>query len=324
MPTAEQIIQQIRQDPKIPAPSQTVFKVLELTKDRECDIGKVAAVISRDGGLTAQLLRQANSALYGFDSPTSSIPDACMRLGLKRVRTAVINQHVVSGLGKARPPGFDANRYWQAAFATSVAAQDLCKELAAASIDDAGTAGLLCDIGVGLMAFGVPGLYGAVLSQASRPPARDLAATERRLLGVTHAEVGAAVLMDWGLDEHVIEAIRFHHMDPLEPAEVELGKFTRIVAAAVTLSGIALDGTDMGAVSVLFGHVDALTSDADGLVSRLLDQLVAHIQGTAQSYAVELGSVDQMQANFDELIRDMPDVGKNMSYRPLPKDMFAS
>jgi HD-like signal output (HDOD) protein len=298
----------------------TIFKILELIKDPGCGIDTVAAVIGRDGGLTAQILREANSALYGFGSTTSSIPEACVRLGLKRIRTSVLNQHIVNGLGKTRPPSFDAHYYWQSAFATNVAAHDLCRELLPESAEDAGTSGLLCDIGVGLMAFGIPRTYQRVLEQVSRSPSPNLAEIEKRELGVTHAEVGAAILAGWRVDGHIIEAVSLHHTDPLASSDTESSRFAQVVAAGVALSRIAMNGSDMDSVQVLFAQVDALTPDADTLVGRVLDQLVNHIQSTAESFSVELGAVDRMEANFEDLMRDMPSISRSMSFQSLPPD----
>ena len=210
MPSREQILEAIRANPKIPAPPQTVFRILEMTRNPETDIAALAEVIGHDGGLTAQLLRQANSALYGFLSPTSSVADACMRLGLKRIRDAVVNQHVVNGLSNARPPGFRADRYWQAAFATSMAAHDLCRQLLPERADEASTAGLLCDMGIGLLAYGLASPYKAVLDRWSRDPTTHSESIEAGILGITHDDVGAAVLTDWKLDTCIIEAVRCH------------------------------------------------------------------------------------------------------------------
>ena len=317
MKSVESIIETVRSNPKIPAPSPTVFKILELTNDPDSDVRTVAAAIGRDAGLTAQLLRQANSALYGCQVATFSVSDACVRLGFKRIRSAVINQHVVTGLGRSRPPGFDAHRYWQSAFATHVAAQELAKKLLPAQAEEAGTAGLLCDIGVGMLAFGLPEEYQRVLAELKNPAFTVLHEIEQRMLGVTHAEVGALVLAGWNLGENIVEAVRGHHADPLDPAVEERSRFSRIVATGVSLSDIALSGSDMDRVAALFAHVEGLAPDAEALVNDLLDGLVAGIQQTAESLAVELGPVDQIQSNFEDLTRCLPDVGGNMSFRPM-------
>lgn len=319
MQATQSILDRVRANPKVPAPSQAVFRILELTRDENCDVKKVAAAIARDGGLTAQLLRQANSALYGFDRPTSAPAEACLRLGLKRVRSAVINQHIVNGLGGARPPGFDAARYWQSAFAISVGAREICLQLLPADCEDAGTAGLLCDVGVGLLAFGAPQQYQPVLARVSGPAARPLHELEKTLLGTTHAEVGAAVLMDWKIDRKIIDAVRLHHADALDPGFSAAPAFARIIGVAVALSEIALHGSDMDRVTDLFARVEGLTPEPDRLVSSLLDKLVHSIQETAKMFAVELGSMENMQANFDALAGGIPDLGARMSFKPMKR-----
>jgi len=350
MPSTQSIIDKIRADPKIPAPSQTVFRILELTKDPNCSVNHVANAVRRDSGLVAQLLREANSALYGFNSPTSSITEACMRLGMKRVRSAVINRHVVDGLGRARPPGFDSNRYWQSAFAMSVAGRDLAGKLLPETAEDAATAGLLCDIGIGLLAFGVPDVYRHVIAALSGPASDSIQDIERRVLGVTHAEVGAAVLTDWKLEGHIIAAVQHHHTDTRkimaqsavsvdervagdsggghgEPHDHDVHedeetrcRFSQIVAAAVTVSDIALNGSDMDRVGNLFDRIESLSDEADALVNQLLDKLVEHIQQSAESLSVEIGSVETMQTHFEDAVASLPNLENRMSYRPMTRD----
>ncbi|HWL94697.1 MAG TPA: HDOD domain-containing protein [Phycisphaerae bacterium] len=317
------IVDRIKSSPKIPAPSHVVFKILEFTKDENCPARKVAELIAADGGLTAELLHQANSALFGCRTPTSSPVEACVRLGMKRVRAAVINQHIVNGLGRTRPKQFDAGKYWQSTLAVSVAARDLCQQLLPARVEDAGTAGLLCDIGVGMMAFGIPEEYEPVLTQYART-GDPLHRIERRVLQISHAEVAASVLQDWKLEAEILEAVKHHHFDVWERSPQKPEKLSRIVAAAVTLSEIALNGSEMERVEAIFAQVEALTPNADALVNKLLDGLVSRIQQTAEAFSVELGSIDQMKSNFDDMAQGMPDLRAQMSFKPMAREKFES
>jgi HD-like signal output (HDOD) protein len=319
MPTPEQILATIRENPRVPAPSQAVARVLSLSKDENCDTRKIAEPISRDSALTLQLLREANSALYAGARATSSVLDACVRLGLKRVRAAVINQHVVSGLGKACPPGFHPHRYWQSALAISVAAHDLCQQLLPASAADASTAGLLCDIGIGLLAYGIPDCYHPLLKEWYAAPEADLEKIEHRALGLTHARVGATILADWKLDPHLISAVEHHHDEPPVASPKPEDRFERIVAAAVTISRIALNGSNMEYVGRLYSQMEALTPNADAVITKLLDTLVAHIQRSAESLAVEIGGMEEMESNFGETVRGMPDLKHCFAHKPMTR-----
>jgi HD-like signal output (HDOD) protein len=319
MPTPQQILQTIRKNPRVPAPSQAVARVLALTKDPDCNTRTIAELIGRDGALTLQLLREANSALYGARA-TSSVTDACVRLGLKRVRAAVINQHIVCGLGKACPPGFHPHHYWQSALAISVAARDLCKEFLPEQMDDAGTAGLLCDVGIGLLAYGITEPYRPILNEWYASPSADLEKIEQRAIGITHAEIGAAILADWKLDPHLIEAVRDHHEGPPIVSPEQDDRFKRIVATAVTVSRIALHGSDMEYVSRLFAQLEMLTPKADDVVGRLLDKLVVHIQQCADALAVEIGGTDEIEANFDAARREIPKKQLGFSHSPMSRN----
>ena len=301
MPSLPQILQAIRANPRVPAPSAAVSRVLALTKDPDADIRGVAQTIARDPGLTGQLLRQANSALYGC-TPTSSVNTACARLGLKRVRAAIINEHVVSGLGKACPPGYNANHYWQSALATSVAAFDLATQLMPAAAEDASTAGLLCDIGIGMMTFAIPQAYGQVWKELNGAGLHAIDAIERRIIGVTHAQVAPEILREWKIDQRLIDAVAAHHGDSAAKSEsAEQAKFNGIIRVTSMLSGIALDGSDMELVDKLYSAASQLAPNVDKLIDKLLGGLMTHIKQTADSLNVNLGSIDEMEENFQIL-----------------------
>lgn len=76
----------------------------------------------------------------------------------------------------------------------------------------AGTAALLCDVGQLALAAREGDRYGAaaaVYATSSEP----LHAVELREHGFTHADVGAALLMLWGLPADALHAVRHHHGD---------------------------------------------------------------------------------------------------------------
>ena len=62
---------------------------------------------------------------------------------------------------------------------------------------------------------------------------------ETRIIGASHAEVGAYLLGLWGLPYPVIEAVAHHH----EPERGRTGRFEVLSALAVAL---AMSGTDDG------------------------------------------------------------------------------
>jgi HD-like signal output (HDOD) protein len=72
------------------------------------------------------------------------------------------------------------------------------------------TAGLLHDLGKTVFACALEHIYGKLVEDAEQNQA-CLAATEKRLLGLDHAQVGASLLARWGSPEMLVECVRFHH-----------------------------------------------------------------------------------------------------------------
>jgi hypothetical protein len=68
-----------------PIPS-IALKALKMSEDPEVDIQDLQAALSQDQALTAQILRMANSGLYGLEHKIATISHAVAILGLNTTR----------------------------------------------------------------------------------------------------------------------------------------------------------------------------------------------------------------------------------------------
>jgi HD-like signal output (HDOD) protein len=78
-------------------------------------------------------------------------------------------------------------------------------------IGQAFTAGMLHDIGKLLLAANLPSEFKQALARA-RQETIQLWEAESKVLGVTHAELGACLLGIWGLPVPIVEAVALHHL----------------------------------------------------------------------------------------------------------------
>ena len=69
----------------IPPLPVTLMQLLELIKDPHADFGKISWLIDQDPALAAQVLKVANSPLYGSDVEIKTLPSAVGRLGVSGV-----------------------------------------------------------------------------------------------------------------------------------------------------------------------------------------------------------------------------------------------
>ena len=100
-------------------------------------------------------------------------------------------------------------------------------------------AGLICDVGVLVMASKAPARLAEAWANAeSRQQSRSEAA--RELWGVGHAQIGACLLGIWGLPFQVVEAVAHHHT-PESTAQAGVGLAAVVWVASCVAAGAEPD-----------------------------------------------------------------------------------
>ena len=192
-----------------PAP-RILPELLALLRQDDVDSDRVVKLIAFDPGITAAVLRLCNSAYFAGASPASGLQEAVTRLGFKQVYQLVA---AVSGsklLGSAQKGyGIDSGELWEHSVVAAVAAQSIAKNCG----DDeslAFTATLMHDIGKIVLAEALEHIY-EELVENSQSQQTSLIETEKRLLGVQHAEIGGRLLARWNFPANIVSAVWFHH-----------------------------------------------------------------------------------------------------------------
>jgi len=72
------------------------------------------------------------------------------------------------------------------------------------------TIGLLHDVGRLVLAANLPELFDRAYQLGERKQVPHWEA-EKEVFGATHAELGAYLIGLWGLPEHIVEAVAYHH-----------------------------------------------------------------------------------------------------------------
>lgn len=204
-----------------PAP-KVLHTLQRLLAKPDIALAQVADVVRLEPGLSAKVVRMANSTHFGRGAPVEDIMDGIQRVGLTGVQElvtfAVASQLVGRPLHAYR---LEAQAVWSRAVACAIAAASLA-ERSDVDRNEAYTAGLMH--GLGLV---VIDRYHAKQWPARKPIASagyplDFAPSEREWLDFSHAEAGAALLELWGFSEAVTTAVR-HQLAPEEaPAHRQL------------------------------------------------------------------------------------------------------
>jgi putative nucleotidyltransferase with HDIG domain len=195
-----------------PAP-RILPELLSLLRQEDVDADRVVKLIEFDPAITAAVLRLCNSAVFAGAQPATDLQSAVTRLGFRQVYQLVAAVSGARMLGVAQKGcGINGGELWQHSVTAAVAAQ-----LIAQSNDEdeslAFTAALLHDLGKIVLAMALEHIYGELVEN-SQIQQTALIETEKRLLGVQHAEIGGRLLARWKFPENIVSAVTFHH----EPA----------------------------------------------------------------------------------------------------------
>jgi putative nucleotidyltransferase with HDIG domain len=204
----EQIIRHIDAFDQMPPLCQQLLGYLE---DPDVDFKTIRDTIQYDPGLTANVLRLANSVYFGAVQEVNSLHAALVRLGTGKIFELVLSLNVSGRLVPALPGyGLEAQELLRHSIWTAVAARELAMLLEVKDVDTVFTAGLLHDLGLILLDPFIAenqDSFATIMDEQSM--AFDKA--EKEVLGMDHAEAGAMILNNWNLGSNISSAVCWHH-----------------------------------------------------------------------------------------------------------------
>jgi putative nucleotidyltransferase with HDIG domain len=236
-PSMKRLLDTVKDLPALP---RLYAKLTTLLRDSGSGAEDVAEPISRDVGMTAMLLKHVNSAFYGLNSTISTIRQAVAYLGFTRVKSLVLSEELFKRRDWSMcPPGINPEILQQHAYCTAWMASAILED--DPRREDAFTAGLLHDVGKLILANRLPRQMERALKRSAAGEC-GYAKAEMDEFGVGHAEIGAYVMMKWGLPYFVVEAVARHH----HPEKDDAPSFNLVAAVHVANALVAESEVELG------------------------------------------------------------------------------
>lgn len=197
---------------RLPSLPALYCEIVETCRQPEASLDDVANIVSRDIGMTAQMLKLVNSAFFGLGRPITNIHEAVAYLGLETIKALVLSIHALSQFDDLAERQFSVGGLWRHSLAIAGAAKAvaLSQHADRRLADEAFVAGLLHDAGKLVLSANFPELYGRAVRLARERPVSIVTAEQECFAG-SHADVGGYLLGLWGLPVSVVEAIALHH-----------------------------------------------------------------------------------------------------------------
>jgi putative nucleotidyltransferase with HDIG domain len=226
--------------PFLPTAFQQALALFAAEGD-EVSVAKLSAVIEQDVVMTGNLIAIANSVLYARTGSVCSLRQAIARLGIHKTRNALLGFSVLRSFRAIQLPlSWSLARFNDHSLATAVFSDLLAQKVKTKDAEWAFLGGLLHDIGLLLIATGLPEEARGI-SEAEND--YQLVERERQVLGFSHFEIGVALLSRWGCPAVVQEASLFCESNAFQyQSPLSLGMAVKTASLLADVSGMPLFG----------------------------------------------------------------------------------
>jgi len=207
----------------LPALPTTVAKIIELVDHPQTSAQTLSGIISSDQVLTAQILKLANSAYYGFPRKISTVPLAIVVIGLETLKNLVLSVSVIDRFSRyqhAMP--FDVYLFWEHAIGTAVASRMLAKDEHYQISGEVFAAGLLHDLGKYIMSLYFKDDFSKVVTRMIDEDLPMYQIEKQVFPEIHHAQIGAWLVEKWNFPEPIKMGIHYHHEPQLSEEHQKL------------------------------------------------------------------------------------------------------
>jgi putative nucleotidyltransferase with HDIG domain len=194
----------------MPVMPEVATKIMSIAEDKiDISFRELENMIKLDPGLSAKVLKVANSAMYARQKEVQSLQMAITLLGFKNIKSLVLLVTASNMFSRDKESGF-YSFFWKHSILNAFMARDLAKLSGSRSIaDESFLAGLLHDIGQVALHNADAERYDHVFELAKSKHAR-ISEVEQELFGTNHREVGAQVLREWNFPDVYVDSALEH------------------------------------------------------------------------------------------------------------------
>ena len=217
MDESEPLIKAIRD---LPVLSPVAGRIAQVVSNAESSVTAVVDALKLDPVISGKVLKLANSAYVGIPRTISSVQNAVVLLGQKRIHSLVLSTTVLSALKPGRDLPFSLYRFWKHSVTVATIAESVARHLRRYSpidTEDVFSAGMLHDIGKLVLGIWNPDALARSLAESISKNVPLYAIEEA---SISHTRIGGVLCDHWNFPQTLKSAITLHHA-PEQAAEAK-------------------------------------------------------------------------------------------------------
>lgn len=271
---------------KLPVLSGIATRLLELSTDPLADAEKLAKIIELDPNLTAQVLRWANSPLYGKRGKIDSVQQAIHRvLGFEYVLNAALSLVALKTLPLPKHGPLGSKQLWIQALMSVQLMSLLSKRMPTAirpKPHEIFLVALIHNIGFSILALYFANEFNYLNKIITHNDNLAIFELENFAFNVDHGLLGTWLLRSWNMPSAVVEVIYQHHnpnyrgqyiylnqltfLNDSLLGEIGIGDAQNQVCPAAIYTSLQLDPTESRALlTQVQEHFDDICATAEEL-----------------------------------------------------------
>ncbi|MDY6934737.1 MAG: HDOD domain-containing protein [Spirochaetota bacterium] len=217
---------------KMPALSPVINKINEVANDKGASAQDLTDVIQLDPVLTAKVIRMVNSAYFGLSQQIKSLKQAVVMLGINTIKNVALSSSFLSIVNLKGQSSLDGEEFWQHSLGVAVASKLIARRLGVDEtyIEEYFIAGLIHDIGKVLINNFFPDEMNEILAASSKKD-EPIVEIEKRIMKLSHEEIGIAIGKKWKFENALLFAVGKHHHPVLQGSSAI---FSMVVSVADT------------------------------------------------------------------------------------------
>lgn len=209
----------------LPPLDDTIIKIQTICMDKNSSLGDLSKVIEQDPMLTANILKAANSPLYGFSREVKNVNHAISLFGMSTIRgfalSSTIRQNIKMNFS---PYNIDNAKFIQISTLQSALMLRWYSKVNRELLDILIPASFLMEIGKIILANELidrneDELFRQNVKSIQKP--LPLSNLEHDMLGFTNEEITARIFEQWNLEVELVEAIRYSNNPSIASSHIQ-------------------------------------------------------------------------------------------------------
>ena len=233
----ERIMEILDRAPDILTLPSIINEIMDVISRKNSSASDLTNIIESDPALTTRILTVANSAYYGFVKKISTISHAVVVLGFKEIQNIALGMSVLQMFN--RKGSEFSEQLWRHSFSVGVGTRMIAQYLNLKIDGKYFVGGLLHDVGKIFISQYMTDTFSRLLDAIEEDGNNySYHEVEKRIFGITHAEVGQILLNSWMFPPDVVNTVAHHHTPVLSNVDPIFTVCVHLADVLCTAKGI--------------------------------------------------------------------------------------